>query len=204
MAKVLVLFAHPGQRHSRVNILMARVARSTDGVTFADLYAEYPKFDIDIDAEQKRLLDHDVVIFQFPIYWYSTPSILKEWQDLVLEYGFAYGHTGSKLEGKAFLPVVTTGGPERAYSEHGSNHFRLRTLLSPLEQTANLCHMRFIAPYALFSSHEAGGDGRIDRHLEGYRHMIEALRDETFDLDAAARADLLNADTLPLLKSIAP
>ncbi|WP_018901600.1 NAD(P)H-dependent oxidoreductase [Rhizobium sp. 2MFCol3.1] len=201
MAKVLVLFAHPGQRHSRVNILMAKIAGSIEGVTFVDLYAEYPKLDIDIDVEQARLLKHDVIIFQFPIYWYSTPSILKEWQDLVLEYGFAYGHTGDKLAGKLFLPVITAGGPDHAYTEEGRNHFRLRALLSPLEQTANLCRMRFVAPYALFAAHEARGDGRAEPHLEGYRRLLEALRDETFDIDAATGMELLSAETLPLRES---
>ncbi|WP_183794238.1 MULTISPECIES: NAD(P)H-dependent oxidoreductase [unclassified Rhizobium] len=202
MAKVLVLFAHPGQRHSRVNILMAKIAGSMEGVTFVDLYADYPKLDIDIDVEQARLLKHDVIIFQFPIYWYSTPSILKEWQDLVLEYGFAYGHTGDKLAGKLFLPVITAGGPDHAYTEQGSNHFRLRALLSPLEQTANLCRMRFVAPYALFAAHDARGDGRAEPHLEGYRRLLEALRDETFDIDAAAGMELLSAETLPLRESM--
>jgi putative NADPH-quinone reductase len=198
MAKVLVLFAHPGQRHSRVNVPMARIASSIDGVTFVDLYAQYPKLDIDVDAEQERLLQHDVIMFQFPIYWYSTPSILKEWQDLVLEYGFAYGRTGDKLAGKVFLPVITAGGPDHAYTEQGSNRFRLRALLSPLEQTANLCQMRFIAPYALFSAHDAHSNDRFDQHLEGYRRLLEALRDGTVDIDAAARLELLSTDTLPL------
>lgn len=198
MAKVLVLFAHPGQRHSRVNVMMAKTASGIDGVTFVDLYAQYPKLEIDVDVEQDRLLKHDVIIFQFPIYWYSTPSILKEWQDLVLEYGFAYGHTGDKLAGKVFLPVITAGGPDHAYTEQGSNRFRLRALLSPLEQTANLCRMRFVAPYALFSAHDARSDGRFDRHLEGYRRLLEALIDDSFDIDAAAQAELLSTDTLPL------
>jgi len=133
---------------------MAKIASGVDGVTFADRYAQYPKLDIDIDVEQDRLLKHDVIIFQFPIHWYSTPSILKEWQDLVLEYGFAYGHTGDKLAGKVFLPVITAGGPDHAYTEQGSNHFRLRALLSPLEQTANLCRMRSFL------------------HLRCFRHMM--------------------------------
>ena len=53
-----------------------------EGVTFVDLYAEYPRFEIDVDREQARLLAHDVIVFQNPLFWYSTPAILKEWQDL--------------------------------------------------------------------------------------------------------------------------
>lgn len=200
MANVLVLFAHPGQRHSRVNVLMAKHAQQTNGITFADLYAEYPKFDIDIDVEQARLLAHDVIILQFPIYWYSTPSLLKEWQDLVLEYGFAYGHSGDKLKGKAFFPIITAGGPQDAYSEQGSNHFRLRTLLSPLEQTASLCQMRFIPPFALFAAHGAASDGRAEQHFQSYRALLDALRDDRFDFDRADELELLTYDRLPILQ----
>ncbi|PYE26435.1 Kef-type potassium/proton antiporter accessory protein (CPA2 family) [Rhizobium sp. PP-CC-3A-592] len=204
MARVLILFAHPGQRHSRLNVRMAHEARLLDGVTFVDLYAEYPRFNIDIDAEQARLVAHDVIIFQFPIYWYSVPALLKEWQDLVLEYGFAYGQSGSKLAGKLFLPVVTTGGAQDAYREEGSNHFRLRTLLSPLEQTASLCGMRFLPPFALFSAHDSAADGRGDLHIAAYLRLLSALRDETLDLDAVSRLELLDDDLLFIGPSHAP
>ncbi|MCV5747032.1 NAD(P)H-dependent oxidoreductase, partial [Escherichia coli] len=76
-------------------------------MTCVDLYGEYPRFNINIDREQQRLREHDVVIFQFPLYWYSTPAILKEWQDLVLEYGFAYGTEGTELQGKTMLCVLS-------------------------------------------------------------------------------------------------
>ncbi|MCV5371612.1 NAD(P)H-dependent oxidoreductase, partial [Escherichia coli] len=89
--KVLILFAHPSQHRSEVNTPLFKEAQKIEGVTCVDLYGEYPRFNINIDREQQRLREHDVVIFQFPLYWYSTPAILKEWQDLVLEYGFAYG-----------------------------------------------------------------------------------------------------------------
>ena len=204
MANVLVLFAHPNQKHSRVNSLLARHAGQASGITFADLYAEYPKFDIDIDREQERLLAHDVLILQFPIYWYATPSLLKEWLDLVLEYGFAYGTGGDKLKGKALFPIVTAGGPRDAYSEFGQNNFRLRTLLSPLEQTANLCQMRFVPPFALFAANGAAADGRAREHLAAYTTLLDALRDDRFDFDQADRLDLLSGDMLRVLERPAP
>ena len=66
MASLLIYFAHPGQRYSRVNRDMADAVRDRDGVTFVDLYAAYPRNDIDIDREQARLVAHDAVLFQFP------------------------------------------------------------------------------------------------------------------------------------------
>ena len=97
MSSLIVYYAPPGHKYSHVNARMAEVARAINGIAFVDLYGEYPRHDIDIDREQTRLLDHDVILFQFPMFWYSTPSLIKEWEDLVLEHGFAYGHDGTRL-----------------------------------------------------------------------------------------------------------
>jgi glutathione-regulated potassium-efflux system ancillary protein KefG len=198
MRRVLVLYAHPGQRHSQANILLSRTATTLEGITFIDLYAQYPRFKIAIDAEQQRLVEHDVVVFQFPVYWYSTPSLLKEWQDLVLEYGFAYGQDGDKLAGKVCLLALTAGGPAQAYTKDGSNHARLRALFSPLEQTAKLCQMEFLPPFVLFSSLTAGMDGRGEEHAAAYRRLLAALRDDSFDIAAARSIELLSLSNLPL------
>ena len=89
MARLIVYYAHPGHRYSQVNAKMFARAQAVDDVTIVDLYAEYPRHNIRVDIEQKRLLDHDIVLFQFPLFWYSSPSLIKEWEDLVLEQGFA-------------------------------------------------------------------------------------------------------------------
>ena len=75
--RILILFAHPALQKSRVNALLAAAARPVPGVTFHDLYEAYPDFDIDVAREQKLLLDHDVIVFQHPFYWYSCPALLK-------------------------------------------------------------------------------------------------------------------------------
>tara|TARA_R110000751_G_scaffold288076_4_gene393377 strand:- start:239408 stop:240082 length:675 start_codon:yes stop_codon:yes gene_type:complete len=199
--KILVLFAHPGQRYSRANRDLSKAASGVDNVTLIDLYALYPRFKINIEVEQQRLLDHDVIVFQFPLLWYSVPALLKEWQDLVLEYGFAYGEGGDKLAGKCFTCVVTTGGPEEFYRVGGRNNFPLRDLLSPIEQTASLCGLRFVPPYALFAAHSAAGDDRLPRHVDGYKRLLEALRDDQLDMEAADQMRLLSAETLPLRRT---
>ena len=199
MSRVLVLFAHPNPRRSNVNVRMARVAGELDGVTVADLYAEYPRYDVDVDAEQERLLEHDVVVLQFPFYWYSTPSIVKLWLDLVLEFGFAYGKGGDRLAGKALLVATTAGGAEDAYDARGHNRFPIRTLLTPLEQTANLCRMRFLPPFVLFASLAAVEDGRAEAHGHAWRALLGALVDDRLDVDAAAARGCMNEAALPLL-----
>lgn len=190
--KILLLFAHPSQHRSEVNLPLARASAEIDGVTFIDLYAEYPDFCIDIDREQQRLREHDIVVFMFPLYWYSTPSILKEWQDLVLEYGFAYGHEGSALQGKLLLCAITAGGLEDAYRQQGYNHYSIRELLRPIEQTATLCGMTYLPPYALFGSRTALEDGRLQAHIDCWTRILEDLVAGRADIGALLAADRLN------------
>ncbi|MCW8333989.1 NAD(P)H-dependent oxidoreductase [Vibrio paucivorans] len=189
--KVLVLYAHPSQHRSEVNKSLFNAAQSIDNVTAVDLYAEYPTFNINIDREQQRLVDHDVIIFQFPLYWYSTPAILKEWQDLVLEYGFAYGTDGNALEGKVFFCSATAGGKEEAYQSKGYNHFTIRELLHPLEQTASLTGMRYLAPFALFGSRTALEENRIGEHVEKWGQLLTALVEDRVDLKKASKVEKL-------------
>ncbi|MGB7181557.1 MAG: NAD(P)H-dependent oxidoreductase [Burkholderiaceae bacterium] len=198
MRRVLVLYAHPGQSHAKANSLMATTASALKDVTVVDLYAEYPRLKINVDKEQERLINHDVIVFQFPVYWYSTPSLLKEWQDLVLEYGFAYGPGGHQLAGKLCLLAMTAGGPAEAYRADGTNHFTLRTLFSPFEQTARLCQMDYLAPLALLSSLSARDDGRIEQHAFAYGELLTALRDDRLDIGAARALDLMSATNLPI------
>lgn len=198
MNRVLVLHAHPSPTRSRVNAPMARAAREIEGVTCVDLYAEYPRHDIDVDAEQARLVEHEVLVLQFPFYWYSTPPILKLWMDLVLEFGFAYGDGGDRLAGKVLVVATTAGGAEDAYAAGGHNRFPIRTLLTPIEQTANLCGMRYVAPFVLFASLRAAEHEAAATHVARYRALLEALAEERLDLDAAIGRELLLEGPLPI------
>lgn len=189
---ILILFAHPSQHRSEVNLPLIEASKTIEGVTVVDLYAEYPDYCIDIEREQQRLREHDIIIFMHPLYWYSTPAILKEWQDLVLEYGFAYGHDGTELHGKKLLCAITAGGSEDAYQTHGYNHYSIRELLRPIEQTATLCGMLYLPPYALFGSRTALEDGRVPDHVENWQKILRCLRDNQVDLDQASQAEKLN------------
>jgi glutathione-regulated potassium-efflux system ancillary protein KefG len=190
---ILILFAHPVLQKSRINKALIDGVRELDGVTFHDLYEAYPDLDIDVQAEQELLESHDLVVMQHPFYWYSTPAMLKEWQDLVLEHGWAYGSQGDALRGKELLSVITTGGREAAYQKGGYNRFTMGQLLAPLEQTARLCGMEFLPPFVVHGTHLLG-EARIQRHAEEYRRALEALRDGRLDLEAARNHPRLNSD----------
>lgn len=78
MARVLVLFAHPLLEKSKVQVELLKQAKGVPGVTVNDLYQTYPDFDVDVEKEKKALLDHDIIIWQHPFYWYSAPPLLKQ------------------------------------------------------------------------------------------------------------------------------
>jgi glutathione-regulated potassium-efflux system ancillary protein KefG len=133
MRRILVLYAHPDYGDSRANSILASHVRSLPGVTFRNLYEECEGFFIDEHHEQRLLLEHDLIVFQHPFHWYSCPALLKEWQDVTLRKGWAYGDGGTRLTGKSMLSVVTTGGSEAAYSPQGHNRFTVQEFLRPFE-----------------------------------------------------------------------
>jgi len=69
----------------------------------------------EIAREHDKLTRADLVIFQFPVWWRSSPAILKGWFDRVLGVGFAYGagrvYSTGELQGRRALLSVTFGGP---------------------------------------------------------------------------------------------
>ena len=199
MRRVLVLFAHPVLERSRVNKRLLDSIRDLEGITIRDLYEDYPTLFIDVQREQADLAAHDVIVFQHPFYWYSTPAILKEWQDLVLEHGWAYGHSGTQLRGKITFNAITTGGPESAYRTGGYNRFTIRELLAPWDQTAHLCGMRFLAPFTVHAALRVVGEDDVAQPRAAYRQLIEALRDERLDLERAATVENLAASLPSLL-----
>jgi glutathione-regulated potassium-efflux system ancillary protein KefG len=190
--RVLILFAHPALHKSRINRQLIASVQGLNNVTINDLYEEYPTFDINVQREQELLLAHDIIVFQHPFYWYSSPAILKEWEDLVLEYGFAYGTGGTKLHGKLFLTAITTGAPQEAYRRLGFNFFTIRELLAPFEQSAKFCGMRYLPPFVVHGALQFREKGEIIVYAQAYRHVIEGLRDGIFDLDEIEKLERMN------------
>lgn len=153
MRRVLVLFAHPKFEKSRANKAMVQAIAGLEGITFHDLYERYPHFQIDVAYEQKLLHQHDIIVWHHPIYWYSCPPLLKQWIDLVLEIGWAYGKGGEQLKGKYLFNAVSSGGSREVYQPEGRNRFSLRQFLAPFEQTAWLCHLQYLPPFAVQGTH---------------------------------------------------
>ena len=170
-------------------------------MTVHDLYEVYPAFNVSAKREQALLLEHDVIVFQHPFYWYSVPAILKQWQDIVLEHGWAYGAGGTQLSGKITLNAMTTGGPEQAYAKTGFNNFSMREFLAPWEQTANLCKMKYLAPFVVHAALQFSTADDLAPQLQAYKTLLTALVEDRLDLDAAAKAEKLGTPVDGFLKS---
>lgn len=191
-AKILILFAHPMIHRSNVNRAMMEAVTDLDHVHFHDLYAAYPDLYIDVEREQQLLVEHDIIIFHYPFYWYSTPAILKVWQDLVLQYGFAFGKTGTALNGKRFMNVVTCGYAKSSYEEAAINHYTVQDLLRPIEQMAHFTGMRYMPPYIVYGTHRIPRRDII-QHADEYRSLLIGLRERQIRFDDTKSVSKFNA-----------
>lgn len=174
----LLVVAHPRLDRSVVNARLTKTAAERPEIEIHDLYQAYPDYQIDVAAEQERLLRHKVIGVQFPLFWYSVPALLKEWFDLVWLHGFAYGGSAPRLAGKTLFCAASTGGDERSYREDGRNGYSVEEFLRPLERTAALCQMRWAAPHLLHDAPRLRGE-RLEQAAQGYERYLDDLMRET-------------------------
>lgn len=174
--RILILYAHPGSEHSHANRVMIDAARASTQVRVHDLYERYPDFHIDVAYEQAQLRQADLVVLHHPIYWYSMPALQKEWIDLVLEYGWAFGPGGTALHGKDCWLVATTGGDVSAYQADGNHGHCFDAFLPPYRQTAQLCGMRWRTPFIVHGAQDLSSDA-LTMHAANYRALLDSYPD---------------------------
>ena len=120
MKNVVIISGHPDLKNSVANkTILDEIAAQCPQAEIRKLDELYPDYKFDIKAEQAALEKADVIVFVYPMHWYSTPGLLKLYIDKVMEHGWAYGSQGTALAGKTFLVSVTTGVPEAGFSAKG-------------------------------------------------------------------------------------
>ncbi|GAO43959.1 glutathione-regulated potassium-efflux system oxidoreductase KefF [Flavihumibacter petaseus] len=179
MTRILILFAHPALEKSRVHKQLLRSIPAAPSIRLHDLYEQYPDFLIDVEREQQLLLQHDLIVLQHPFYWYSMPAILKQWMDLVLEHGWAYGTGGTALKGKTMFNAISCGGSEASYLPGGRHEYSVDDFLIPFKQTAKLCHMGYGSPFIVYGTHKLDVTG-IQEAAKSYgmwlSEIVEAVK----------------------------
>lgn len=178
MNSIVVLFAHPSLENSRVHQAWLAAISGLEHVEIRDLYQLYPEFDVDVKEEQRILEAHDIIVLQHPLYWYSTPALLKQYQDLVLEHGWAYGAGGVALRGKEVLSAISMGGQQDAYERGGFHDITVDELLAPIRQTVRLCNMHYLPPFLEHGAFLMGPEDVVKSALR-YRAALTALRDRS-------------------------
>lgn len=173
--KTLILVFHPDLTASRANRRLTEEMEKQANVTVHRVYEAYPDEKIDIAAEQSLLEKHDRIVLQFPFYWYSTPPLLKKWEDSVLSYGWAFGSKGDKLHGKELLIAVSTGAAKENYSPDGNFKYTMSELLRPLQASSNMIGTRYLTPYVLYGVNQLA-DEQLEQSAKDY--VVYALNPE--------------------------
>jgi putative NADPH-quinone reductase len=190
MARTLILFFHPDAAGSKANAALLAAARLLPGVEVADMAHLCPEGVFDTDAEVRRLHRADRLVLQFPVQWYSTPPLLKAWQDAVLSRMFyARPEEGERLRGLPVLVAATAGNVPEAYGPAGVNLYPLEQLLRPLEATAHRCGLAWTQPHLLFRANRLSA-AELQAAGEAYAARLRRWMAATAQA-VAARARLL-------------
>lgn len=133
----------------------------------------------DILVEQRKVLECQLMIFQFPLWWFSMPAILKGWVDRVLCMGFAYDQDGrwydhGGLKGRRAMLSLTTGDPESCFAPRGI-HGAMDSILWPIQRaTLSHCGFEVLPPFVAYAVAKATADERA-AILERYTQRLRGL-----------------------------
>lgn len=182
MAKILVISGHPHLDQSLANqTILTELKNSGLDITIEDL--SEIGWDLDIEAERKAVVDADALVFEFPLYWYSYPALLKKWVEEVLAHGFAYGTGGTALQGKDFFISSTTGGPEESYSHEGPQNHPISEFFFNFDQLATFTGMKKHEPIITYGcmyvpglSTEEDKQKIVDNCKASAQKLIEELK----------------------------
>lgn len=142
MKNILVVSGHTDLNNSVANkTILEELQKNLPNADFLILDKLYPTFQINTEAEQQRIVNSDIIVLQFPLFWYSVPSIMSRWIEEVFVHGFSHGSTGNKVRGKKLVLSFTSGAPEEMYQTGGLQNYPIEDFLPPLKQFANLCGM---------------------------------------------------------------
>ena len=188
--RVLVVSGHPDSKNSiATKTIMEEIGRALPGAELLYLDTAYPDFKIDTDKERQRVRDADIIVLQYPIYWYTPPAIMKRWQEEVFAFGFAHDAKGGLLGGKKLVLSMTSGAPESHYHLGGRMNYPMEMFQIPLQQFANLCGMEFAGMVYTGGYNLGRRETERDKQMEQAKAHARKLVEKIRELAGAAAAD---------------
>lgn len=144
MNNVLIVSGHTNLNDSVANkTILEELNKKLPEAEIDYLDKLYPDYIINVEAEQEKLMKADVIVLQFPVFWYGMPSLMNKWMEDAFQHGFSHGSTGDKLKGKKLIASFTTGAPEALYHKDAAMGYEIEEFLPPIKAMCALCGMKF-------------------------------------------------------------
>ena len=138
MKNILIVSGHTDLNNSVANKkILEELNKRLSNVEIDYLSELYPDYQIDVKKEQEKLLKADIIVLQYPLFWYSMPSLLEKWMEDTFRHGFSHGSTGDKLKNKKLIASLTTGASEEVYDD-------INIFLNPIKASCKLCQIDYV------------------------------------------------------------
>lgn len=175
--KTLVLVSHPEYDNSMTEAFLKQCQSDIENVDWVVLDKVQTNFIFDKEQEQQRLAQYDRILFQFPMYWYSAPALMKKYEDDVFTKNFIAHEQEGALNGKEMGIITTLGDPIKDYQVGGREGFSISELLKPYQAIAQRGQMKFLKPFVI-SQFAYMTDAQKQKLLIDYRSY---LTNDNFD-----------------------
>lgn len=175
--KTLVLVSHPEYDNSMTEAFLKQCQSDIENVDWVVLDNIQKDFIFDKEQEQQRLAQYDRILFQFPMYWYSAPALVKKYEDDVFTKNFIAHEQEGALKGKEMGIITTLGDPIKDYQVGGREGFSISELLKPYQAIAQRGQMKFLKPFVI-SQFAYMTDAQKEKLLIDYRSY---LTNDNFD-----------------------
>ncbi|SDS07357.1 Putative NADPH-quinone reductase (modulator of drug activity B) [Paenibacillaceae bacterium GAS479] len=178
MKKTLVIVTHPNIDTSVVNKRWVEELRKyPEKYTVHELYKAYPDEKIDVKKEQQLVEEYENIVLQFPMYWVSSPPLLKKWFDEVWTHGWAYGSQGHAFKNKKVALAISLGAQETDFTKEVLGH-ELDEVLLPFKMNFEFVEAVYLPPFTFYSAEYA-----IEKNLDLLNQLESNARDYIQFLD---------------------
>ena len=169
--QVVVLLTHPNIKESRANKALMDAISDMEEVAIYNLYEMHVEDAFNAEIWSTIISHASALVFQFPFYWMSAPSLLKKWLDEV----FTYLAKTPAVAGKTLMVVTTAGSEHDAYRSGGRNRFTVDELLRPYQASAVHAGMVWQTPVVAYGMGTADAGKNIAEGVNDYKLKIESL-----------------------------